>query len=92
VSVRPEVAWDSTGRWTGYEQSIKAITTTLEYRKSYHWTNAILRLEDRFDDSRGAGGGFFNDGELSPGAVGSKPTQHLLIFGLIFTFDSPSQR
>jgi hypothetical protein len=90
VSVRPEVAWDSTGRWTLYEQSIKAITTTLEYRMPYRWTNTIVRLEHRFDDSRGNGGGFFNDGELSPGAVGLKPTQHLLILGLILTFDSPS--
>jgi len=92
VAVRPELAWDSTGRWTGSEQSIKAITTTLEYRRPYQWANAILRLEHRFDDSRGAGGGFFNDGEPSPGVVGLKPTQHLLILGLIFTFDSPPPR
>ena len=92
VSVRPEVAWDSTGRWTASEQSIKAITTTLEHRIPYRWASTILRLEHRFDDSRGAGGGFFNDGELSPGVVGLKPTQHLLIIGLMFTFDSPSQR
>jgi hypothetical protein len=92
VSVRPEVAWDSTGRWTASEQSIKAITTTLEYRVPYRWSSTILRLEHRFDDSRGPGGGFFNDGDLSSGVVGLKPTQHLLIVGLMFTFDSPSQR
>jgi hypothetical protein len=92
VSVRPEVAWDSTGRWTGAEQSIKALTTTLEYRAPYRWANAIVRLEHRVDDSRGAGGGFFSGGELSPGVVDLAPTQHLLILGLIFTFDSPSQR
>jgi hypothetical protein len=89
VAVRPEVAWDSTGRWTGSEQSIEAVTTTVEYRKPFQWANAILRLEHRFDDSRGPGGGFFTDGELTPGVVGLKPTQHLLTLGLIFTFDSP---
>ena len=92
LSIRPEIAWDSTGRWTAYEQSIKAVTTTLEYRMPYRWTNAIVRLEHRLDDSRGAAGGFFNGGELSPGVVGLKPTQHLLILGLIVTVDSPSQR
>ena len=92
VSVRPEVAWDSTGRWTGHEQTVTAITTTLEYRRPYRWANAILRLEHRFDRSRGSDGGFFTDGEVSPGVVGLTPTQHLLIAGLIVTFDSPLLR
>jgi len=92
LSVRPEVARDSAGRWTGYEQTITAVTTTVEYRIPYRWANALVRLEHRFDDSRGAGGGFFNGGELSPGVVGLKPTQHLLILGLIVTWDSPSPR
>jgi Putative beta-barrel porin-2, OmpL-like. bbp2 len=92
VSIRPEVARDSAGRWTGAEQSIVAVTTTLEYRRSYQWASAILRLEHRFDDSRGPGGGFFDDGEVSPGVVALKPTQHLLILGLMLTFDSPSSR
>jgi hypothetical protein len=92
VSVRPEVAWDSTGRWTGFEQSIKALTTTLEYRAPLQWANAVVRLEHRVDDSRGAAGGFFKGSELSPGVVGLTPTQQLLILGLMFTFDSPSQR
>src|SRR5712691_1594226 len=30
----------------------------------------ILRLEYRYDDSRGVAGGFFNDGEVRPGVVG----------------------
>ncbi len=92
LSVRPEVAWDSAGRWTGYEQTIAAVTTTLEYRIPYRWANALVRVEHRFDDSRGAGGGFFKGGELNSGAVGLTPAQHLLSLGLIFTFDSPSQR
>jgi hypothetical protein len=88
VTLRPEFAWDRDGRWTGFAQTIKAVTSTLEYRIPYRWTNTIARLEYRFDDSRGKGGGFFRDGEVSPGVVGLTPSQHLLIFGLIFTFDS----
>ena len=88
VTLRPEIAWDRDARWTGSQQLIKAFTTTLEYKKSYKKTNAIARLEYRFDDSRGKGGGFFKGGELSPGVVGLTPTQHLLIFGAIFAFDS----
>jgi hypothetical protein len=92
VSVRPEIAWDSTGRWTGYEQSIRAITTTVEYRVPYRWANAVLRAEYRFDDSRGAGGGFFTDGDDRSGIPALTPTQRLLIAGLMMTFDSPAQR
>jgi len=88
VTARPEVAWDRDGRWTGSVQLIKAVTGTLEYKLSYRKTNTIARLEYRFDDSRGRGGGFFRGAELSPGVIALTPTQHLLIFGLIFGFDS----
>jgi hypothetical protein len=83
LTLRPEVTWDRDGRWTLAKQTVKAMTTTLDYRVSYRNSNAILRLEHRVDDSRGPQGGFFNAGtnEL-------KPTQNLLILGLIFTFDS----
>lgn len=90
VALRPEVAWDSSGRWTLYRQTVKAVTTTLEYRIPYRWAGAIVRLEHRFDDSRGREGGFFNDGRLLPGGIGLKPTQHLLMIGLVFTLDSPA--
>jgi len=89
VTVRPEFYWDPDGRLTGFEQFIKAFTTTLEYRIPYRWTNTVLRLEYRYDDSRGKGGGFFKDGEVRPGVVGLTPTQHLLVFGLIWMLDSP---
>src|SRR5712692_8285373 len=85
LTVRPEFYWDPDGRLTGFEQFIKAFTTTVEYRIPYRWTNTILRLEYRYDDSRGKGGGFFKDGEVQPGVVGLRPAQHLLIFGLIWT-------
>ncbi len=88
ATIRPEFAWDRDGRWTGSKQTIKALTATLEYRVPYWKTNTIARLEYRVDDSRGAGGGFFRGAEISPGIVALTPTQQLLVFGLIFTFDS----
>jgi putative OmpL-like beta-barrel porin-2 len=88
VTVRPELFWDRDGRWTLARQTVKAITTTLEYRLPYRQANAILRLEHRYDDSRGADGGFFRGLELRPGVIGLTPKQQLLILGLMFTFDS----
>jgi hypothetical protein len=84
VSVRPEFFWDRNGLMTGSEQFIKAITATAEYRLPYMWTNTICRLEYRYDDSTGAGGGFFKgtNNLLTPG-------QQMIIFALIGTFDSP---
>ena len=87
VTVRPEVFWDRDGRWTLARQTVKAITTTLEYRIPYKETNTILRVEHRWDDSRGPNGGFFRRAEAAPDVIGLTPTQHLLIFGLILTFD-----
>jgi hypothetical protein len=88
VTARPEVAWDRGGRWTGSVQLVKAMTTTLEYRLPCHKTNTIARLEYRFDDSHGKGGGFFRGAEISPGVVRLTPEQHLLIFAVIFGFNS----
>ncbi len=88
ATVRPEVAWDRNGRWTGFSQTVKAVTSTLEYRIPYRQANAIVRLEHRWDDSRGPGGGFFDDGDVRPGVPGLTPTQPLLILGVILTFDS----
>ncbi|HZR33034.1 MAG TPA: outer membrane beta-barrel protein [Terriglobales bacterium] len=88
ATVRPEVAWDRNGRWTGFAQTVKAFTSTLEYRIPFRQANAIIRLEHRVDDSRGPGGGFFNDGEVRPGVARLTATQNLLILGVILTFDS----
>ena len=88
ATVRPEVAWDRNGRWTGFSQTVKAVTNTIEYRIPYRAASAIIRLEHRWDDSRGPGGGFFNDGVLGPGGPGLTPAQHLLGLGVIVTFDS----
>jgi hypothetical protein len=87
ITVRPEVYWDRDGRTTGFQQSVKANTTTLEYRIPYREAAVVVRLEHRIDDSRGPGGGFFKDGSLQPGIIGLTPTQNLLGAGMIFTFD-----
>ena len=89
VALRPEFYWDRNGRWTGSEQFVKAITTTVEYKFPYKWTNAIVRVEHRFDDSTGAAGGFFKNGDLRPGVAGLTPGQHLLLLGVLMSFDSP---
>lgn len=68
LAVRPEIAWDSDGRWTLAEQTVKALTTTLEYRLPYKSAGAILRLEHRVDHSTGRQGGFF-DGHGSRSGV-----------------------
>jgi putative OmpL-like beta-barrel porin-2 len=92
VAIRPEVARDSSGRWTLAEQTVAALTSTLEYKRPYKWSTTILRFEHRVDRSTGAQGGFFDDFETNPGVPALRPTQHLLIVAAIFTFDSPSQR
>lgn len=89
LAVRPEFYWDRNGRWTGSEQFVKAVTSTVEYRFPYKWTNTILRLEHRWDESTGAGGGFFSRGELQPGVISLTPNQHLVLLGILWTFDSP---
>ena len=88
ATVRPEVYWDRDGRLTGFRQTVKANTTTLEYRVPYRQATAIVRLEHRIDDSRGRAGGFFRGSETAPGIVALTPTQNLLILGVIVTFDS----
>jgi len=88
VTERPEVYWDNTGRITGAAQTVKANTATLEYKVPYRKAAAIFRLEHRVDDSRGPQGGFFTDRFTSPGVIALKPTQHLLAFAVILTFDS----
>jgi hypothetical protein len=84
AALRPELYWDRDGLMTGFQQFIWAVTTTAEYRLSYRWTTAIFRLEYRYDQSTGSGGGFFrgDQNRLTPG-------QNLLIFSVIWTFDSP---
>jgi len=92
VTLRPEFAWDRDGRWISGElgtgQSVRAVTTTLEYRVPHQGAQGILRMEYRYDCSRGTAGGFFDDGVLRPGVVGLTSAEHLLTVGVIATFDS----
>jgi hypothetical protein len=91
VTVRPEFAWDRDGRWTSFRQTVKAVTTTVEYQLPYRRMNTIFRLEHRYDDSRGPGGGFFRDAQVAPGIPALTPSQHLLVYGLILTFDNSAR-
>jgi hypothetical protein len=88
LTLRPEIAWDSAGRWTLHEQTVKAVTTTLEYKLERGRAGATLRFEYRYDESRGNGGGFFTGVDAQPGVPGLRPSQHLLIFAVILTADS----
>ena len=90
VALRPELYWDRTGRMTGFEQFVKAITTTLEYR----WTmmtlgTGLMRIEYRYDESTGRQGGFFING-TGPQGPRLAAGQHLLFLSLILSFDSPA--
>ncbi len=87
LAFRPEVAHDSSGRWTLARQTVVALTSTVEYKLPYKSSNTIFRFEHRFDRSTGPDGGFFRGREVSPGVIGLTPNQHLLIFATIFTFD-----
>lgn len=86
MTMRPEFCWDRDGRWTGFEQSVTALTATVEYRRAFRGVQAIVRAEYRLDDSRGGSGGFFVDG-AEPAPPGLTPTQQLGVVGFILTFD-----
>lgn len=87
VTARPEWCRDSDGRWTGFAQTVAALTTTIEYRVSNGPASVRLRGEYRYDRSTGPGGGFFTDAAAPSGAVGLTAGQHLLIGATILTFD-----
>lgn len=86
-AVRPEVAWDSQGRWTLARQTVTAVTTTLEYKVPFKSSNTIFRLEHRYDRSTGVEGGFLRGHAESSGVIALTPGQHLLIFSTLLTFD-----
>ena len=72
---------------TGAEQFVKAITSTLEYKLTRGSQAALFRVEHRYDESRGAQGGFFGDGHVAPSVPRLTPGQHLLFVSAIFSFD-----
>jgi len=81
IAVRPEVAWDSNGRWTSYEQTVRALTATVDYRLKMRHAESSLRLEFRTDTSTGRQGGFFTTGGTLT------PSQQLLIGAVIITIE-----
>ena len=87
LAIRPELYYDPDGTMTGARQFLKAITTTLEYKLPIVGTITRWRMEYRYDDSTGSQGGFFTDGET--GTVGLVQSQHLLIFAILWNYDSP---
>lgn len=87
IALRPEFYWDRNGRSSGSEQLMKAITTTLEYRWTHSWQTVLLRMEHRYDESTGVGGGFFKRGDISPGMPGLAREQHLLLFSIVWAID-----
>jgi len=89
LAIRPELYYDPDGTMTGARQFIKAITTTLEYKLPLAATLTRFRLEYRYNDSTGPQGGFFKDGEISPGVIGLTQSQQLLIAAILWTYDSP---
>jgi hypothetical protein len=82
VSLRPELARDPSGRYTGVKQTVTAFTSGIEYRLAGHGAQAIARIEYRYDRSTGAEGGFYSgsNNELTPG-------QPMLVAGVILTFE-----
>lgn len=89
LALRPEFYWDRNGRWTGAEQFVKAVTSTVEYKLPSRCTNTVVRMEHRYDESSGVGGGFFRRGEIGPGVIRLNPAQHLLLLAVLWTFDAP---
>lgn len=92
AAIRPEFYWDRNGRWTGSEQFVKAMTTTLDYAPFSRgeprvFRNTHVRLEYRWDESTEINGGFFRRGDITPGVPSLTGTQNLIILGLLWTFD-----
>jgi hypothetical protein len=87
LALRPEFYWDRNARISGSEQFITAVTTTLEYKWRIDLHTLLARLEHRYDDSRGAEGGFFTRDFIGPGTIGLTPRQHLVFFSLIWFVD-----
>jgi hypothetical protein len=82
LTVRPELARDPSGRYTGVRQTVAGVTSGVEYRAAGHGAQAIARLEYRYDRSTGPEGGFFSgpSNDLVPG-------QPLLVAAVILTFE-----
>jgi hypothetical protein len=87
-TICPEFAWDRNGQWTGVPQTLISTTEGFEYRVPYGPSNTIVRLEHRFDISRGANAGFYYDGN-QPGTTFPflRPAHNLFAAAVIFTLE-----
>jgi len=85
--LRPEFFLDDDGLMTGAQQTLGAVTTTLEYRSIPIASNQLsVRLEYRYDRSTGPDGGYY-----SGPANDLVPHQHLLIGAIMWQLDSGSE-
>ena len=87
AGVRPEIARDASGRYTGFRQNVFAVTSTLQFAHASGTRQTIARLEHRYDNSTGPDGGFFSTADSDPGAPLTH-RQNLIVGALILTFDS----
>jgi hypothetical protein len=81
IAVRPEAAWDSRARFTGFEQTVVGLTGTVDFHLEKRGVVGILRTETSHTASRGTGGGFFTS---EPGVL--TPSQHLFLISLLVSF------
>jgi hypothetical protein len=84
VSVRPEVYWDPNGEMTGYQQFIRAVTLTGEYKMPVGDAFMAIRTEFRHDNSTGPQGGFYNPQNNLQQLV---PGQNVFFMSMIWSFD-----
>ena len=62
-----EFYWDRNGRWTGSEQFVEAITSTVEISSCTNGLTTVVRVEHRYDDSTWWEAEFFKNGDPSRG-------------------------
>ncbi len=84
VAVRPEVYWDPNGEMTGYQQFIRAVTLTGEYKIPVGDAFMAIRSEFRHDNSTGPQGGFYNPQNNLQQLV---PGQNVFFMSMIWSYD-----
>jgi hypothetical protein len=83
----PEFCRDPDGRWIGVPESVRALTTTLEYRAMRYRLQTIVARSTASTTRAARPGGSFSDGDTAASLPRLVPTQHMLALGLIITFE-----